>query len=79
MLVHGIQDGSIRIVSLSAAFAAPTRLETVALPRVLPKSTPMRVGASAGSSENSKEGAMFNSVTVRQRLEYTKLWVMWAI
>jgi hypothetical protein len=40
---------------------------------------PMRVGASAGSSENYKEGAIFNSGTVRQRLEYTKLWVMWAI
>jgi hypothetical protein len=36
------------------------------------------VGASAGSSENYKEGAIFNSVTVRQRLEYTKVWVMWA-
>lgn len=41
--------------------------------------TPMRVGASAGSSENSKEGAVFNPVTVRQRLEYIRLWVMWTI
>jgi hypothetical protein len=39
----------------------------------------MDVGASAGSSENPKEGAVFNPVTVRQRLEYTKLWVMWTI
>lgn len=39
----------------------------------------MRVGASAGSSENSKEGAVFNPVTVRQRLEYIRLWVMWTI
>ena len=41
-------------------------------------SPPRNVGASAGSSENYKEGAIFNSVTVRQRLEYTKVWVMWA-
>jgi hypothetical protein len=53
-------------------------LDWLLLP-LAPSAIPMRVGAGAGSSENSKEGAIFNSVTVRQRLEYTKLWVMWAI
>ena len=46
VLVHGIQDSPIRIVSISAAFATPTRVWTVALPRELPKSIHTLVGVS---------------------------------